>query len=277
MTNSINDFELTEANSDEIESKMILSTIQDFQNNIKESLLSIDFAKNRNYNLNDDFKINFYSESVRKLQVTLRFLQESQRFLVKFERFLISSSNNESLQELKAMLNLNKQTLNDLIESRKKFNDLKISLENNKSTNGCTLSLSFVKASMLAVAVLLPLDIYVKLKLFGCASISFYALYILFVSDKSSNKASNETEKKEMFKYSQLLADTTKFHEYLLQVFNNMLTLAEENPNEKNFNLERCKKLMEYNLEIIKTVEQVAITHKQYCNLTGVLKNSSEN
>lgn len=277
MTNSINDFELIEANSDEIESKMILSTIQDFQNNIKESLLSIDFAKNRNYNLNDDFKINFYSESVRKLQVTLRFLQESQRFLVKFERFLISSSNNESFQELKAMLNLNKQTLNDLIESRKKFNDLKISLEKNKSTNCCNLSLPFVGASMLAVAALLPLDIYVKLKLFGCTSISFYALYILFVSDKSSNKASNETEKKEMFKYSQLLADTTKFHEYLLQVFNNMLTLIEEEPNKKNFILERCQKIMEYNLEIMNTIEQVAITHKQYCNLTGVLKNSSEN
>lgn len=186
---------MIEANSDEIESKMILSTIQGFQNNI-------DLQRNENCNLND-FKINYYSDLVRKLQVTLRFLQESQRFLIKFERILISSSDNQSLQVLKAMLYLNKQTLNDLIESRKKFNDLKISFEEKKSNNGySTLSLSLVGASMLVVAALLPLDIYLKLKLFGCASVSFYVLYILFVSDESSNKTSNETEKKEMSKYS---------------------------------------------------------------------------
>ena len=63
-------------------------------------------------------------------------MQESQRFLIKFERFLFSSSDNQSLQVLKAMLNLNKQTLFDLIESRKKFSDLKISFEEKKSNNG---------------------------------------------------------------------------------------------------------------------------------------------
>jgi hypothetical protein len=101
-------------------------------------------------------------------------LQESQRFLIKFERFLFSSSDNQSLQVLKAMLNLNKQTLFDLIESRKKFNDLKISFEEKKSNNGySTLSLSLVGASMLVVAALLPFDICLKLKLFGCTSVSF--------------------------------------------------------------------------------------------------------
>ena len=47
-----------------------------------------------------------------------------------------------------------------------------------------------------------------------------------------------------------------------------MLTSIEENPNEKNsIILERCQKLLEYNLEIMKTIEEVSITHKKYCNL----------
>ena len=162
------------------------------------------------------------------------------------------------------MLYANKKTLNDLIESRKKYIDSKILFkEKKKFTNGFNLSLPLVGASMLAVAAILPLDIYFKLKLLGCASVSFCALYILFVADESSNKATIDLTVKEMLKYSQLLADTTQFHEYLLNVFNSMLISIEKNPSGKNLVLERCHKLMEYNLEIMKQIKEVESFEKQ--------------